>query len=121
MYCKRKMYDLLQRKCIRGCGFVGVASGPGNLSGEVGNYGYSSCLCPFSIHTIICKINDYYVRILLLTLLGGLAVDWISDKIYFTNGYTPIKACDLEGHNCTEIVSTLHHSYVFITVDPHSR
>ena len=38
MYCKRKMYDLLQRRCMRGCGFVGVASSPGTISGEVGNY-----------------------------------------------------------------------------------
>ena len=98
---------------------MGVVSGPGNLSGEVGNYGYSSCLCLFSIHTIICKINYCYVRITLLDLVG-LAVDWISDKIYFTNGYNPIKACDLEGHNCTEIVST-HHNLVFIAVDPHNR
>ena len=44
MYCKHKMYDLLQRRCIRGCGFVGVASSPGNVSGEVGNYVNGTCM-----------------------------------------------------------------------------
>ena len=46
-------------------------------------------------------------------------MDWIGDKIYFSTGAT-IKACDLEGHNCTEIVS-INHDYVFIAVDPYNR
>ena len=47
-------------------------------------------------------------------------MDWIGDKIYFSTGYT-IRACDLEGHNCTGIVST-HHGYVWsVAVDPYNR
>ena len=49
-------------------------------------------------------------------------MDWIGDMIYFSHrSPNEIKACDLEGHNCTGIVPT-HHEYVWsVAVDPYNR